>query len=109
MAPPPHPPPHPGRDQVLEGRRSQGRFSLNILDYGVFGASKYEANMFLFFIGPEVFSWVATSSKKSTFIWAFQILCKAIYLIFFLVIRQIENKEFFFLINSKFSADLLDF
>ena len=77
MAPDPPPPPPPGRDQVLEGRRSQGRFSLNILDYNVFGAFKYEANMFLFFIGPEDLSWVATS-KKSTFIWAFQMLCKAI-------------------------------
>ena len=72
-------------DYVLDGRRSQGRFSLNILDYGVFGASKYEANMFLFFIGREVFSWVNTSSEKST------------------------NKEFLFLINCKFSADLLGF
>ena len=63
----------------------------------------------IFFICPDVLSWVATSSKKSTFIWAFQLLCKAIYNTFFLVIRHIENKEFLFLINCKFSADLLEF
>ena len=62
----------------FRGRRNQGGFSLNSPDYGVFAAFKYEVNMLLSSIGPEVFSWVSRSSKKSIFIWASQWLCKAI-------------------------------
>ena len=47
-----------GEDPWLSfrGRRSQGGVSLNSLDYGVFGPFKYEVNMFLSLLGPEVFS-----------------------------------------------------
>ena len=37
----------------FRGRRSQGGFGLNSLDYGVFGASKYGVKMFLSLIGPN--------------------------------------------------------
>ena len=91
----------------FRGRRSQGGFSLNSLDYVVFGASKYEVNMFLSLTGAQNLSWVSRSSKKSIFILAFQWLYKAIQ--YFLVILKIANKEFLFLIAFKFSAVLLDF
>ena len=91
----------------FRGRRSQGGFSLNSLDCGVFGASKYKANTFLSLIGPEVLSLPSRSSKKSLFIWAFQWFCKGY--IFFSYLAKLENKEFPFLITCKFSVDLLDF
>ena len=90
----------------FRGRRSHGGFSLNILDYGVFWASKYKANMFLSLIGPEVLSLPSRSSKKSLFIWAFQWFCKRY--ILFSYLTKLENKEFPFLITCKFSVDLLD-
>ena len=63
MAPPPPPLP-PGRDYVLEGRRSQGGLTLKSLEFGLFGASKYEVNIFLSLKVTEFFSWVAKYSKN---------------------------------------------
>ena len=70
----------------FRGRRSQEDVSLNSLDYGVFGAFKYGL-IFLSLRGPEVFSWVSRSSKKSHLIWTFQWRVKAT--LFFLVISYI--------------------
>ena len=91
----------------FRGRRSQGGFSLNSLDYGVFWPSKYKVNIFWSKKGPEVFSWPSRSFKNSLFIWAFQWLCKPY--IFFSYLTKIENKEFLIMITCKISVDLFDF
>ena len=71
MAPPPPPPIPPGRDYVLEGRRSQGGFTLKSLEFGLFGAYKYKVNAFLSLKDTEVLSWVTRSPKNSIYFWKF--------------------------------------
>ena len=53
-----HSPPPPGRDDGLEGRRSQGGLILKCLEFGLFGASNYKVDTLLSLIVTEVLSWV---------------------------------------------------
>ena len=59
------PPPPPGRDHGLEGRRSQGGLILKSLEFGLFAASNYKVDKLLSLIVTEVLSWVVRSSKNS--------------------------------------------
>ena len=92
----------------FRGRRSHWDFSLSSRDYGVFGAFKYEANMLLCFIGPEVLAGFLVLLRNRFLFGLFNGSAKP-HNIFFSYLTKIENTEFLSLITCKFSADLLDF
>ena len=86
------------------GRRSQGGFTLNSLDSGVFGACKYEVTMFLFLIGPGCF-YLAVLIFYEFLFWLFNGSAK--HFVFFLSYRPnwklrvsfLDNLTCHFLVN----------